>query len=105
MSHIAPFATNLVGQVLSCPTGKSKETSINGTSTHFRWILNDAVVPLTGIKGCKEDKDGLCELDAYIEGTKARIAEVDFAFDCFANYTVPDPDLIVDGRASPVVKS
>ncbi|VDB95974.1 unnamed protein product [Peniophora sp. CBMAI 1063] len=104
VSHVAPFATNLVGQVLSCPS-KTNVTASNSTATHFRWILNDAVVPLTGVQGCKEDKDGLCELDAYIEGTKARIAEVDFAFDCFANYTVPDPDLIVDGRASPVVKS
>ncbi|KZV73339.1 phosphoglycerate mutase-like protein [Peniophora sp. CONT] len=90
VSHISPFSTNLVAQVLSCPA--------NGTATHIRWIFNDAVVPLTGVRGCAEDKNGLCELNAYIEGTKARIAEVDFAFDCFANYTVPDPDLILDGR-------
>jgi hypothetical protein len=60
--------------------------------------LNDAVVPLTGIKGCKEDKHGLCELSSFIAGMKQRIAEVDFAFDCFGNYTMPDPDNIVDGR-------
>jgi hypothetical protein len=27
-----------------------------------------------------------------------RIAEVDYAFGCFGNYTVPNPDLIVDGQ-------
>lgn len=29
---------------------------------------------------------------------KQRIEEVDFDFDCFANYTIPDPDEITDGR-------
>ena len=60
---------------------------------------------MTGVQGCKEDKDGLCELEAYIEGTKARIAEIDFDFDCFANYTVPDPDLVVDGRFPDALKN
>ncbi|KAJ7862085.1 phosphoglycerate mutase-like protein [Mycena leptocephala] len=82
-SKITPFGANLVGQVLSCSA--SKEPS------HIRWILNDAV-------GCREDKHGLCELSSFIAGMKQRIAEVDFAFDCFGNYTMPDPDNIVDGR-------
>ncbi|KAJ6545482.1 histidine phosphatase superfamily [Mycena capillaripes] len=89
-SKITPFGANLVGQVLSCPATTEP--------THIRWILNDAVVPLTGIKGCEADKDGLCKLSSFIAGMKQRIAEVDFAFDCFGNYTMPDPDGIVDGR-------
>ncbi|KAI0316502.1 phosphoglycerate mutase-like protein [Amylostereum chailletii] len=90
VSHISPFATNLVAQVLSCPA--------NDRPTHVRWILNDAVVPLTGVRGCKADQNGLCELGAYINGTKARIAEIDYQFDCFANYTVPVPDTITNGQ-------
>ena len=90
VNQIAPFGSNLVGQVLSCPASTQP--------THIRWILNDAVVPLTGIKGCATDKNGLCELSTFIDSTKARIAEVDFAFDCFGNYTIPIPDNIVDGR-------
>ncbi|PPQ67076.1 hypothetical protein CVT25_005677 [Psilocybe cyanescens] len=86
VNEIAPFGSNLVGQVLSCPASTSP--------THIRWILNDAVLPLTGIKGCKANKDGLCDLDTFIAGMKTRIAEVDFAFDCFANYTIPIPDNI-----------
>ncbi|KAI0305486.1 phosphoglycerate mutase-like protein [Multifurca ochricompacta] len=77
VSHIAPFAANLVAQVLSCPA--------SSTPTHIRWILNDAVVPLTGVKGCKANKDGLCDL-------------VDYQFDCFGNYSIPLPDTILDGR-------
>ncbi|KAJ7613645.1 histidine phosphatase superfamily [Mycena polygramma] len=89
-SKITPFAANLVGQVLSCPASEEP--------THIRWVLNDAVVPLTGIEGCQADKDGLCPLSTFIAGMKQRISEVDFAFDCFGNYTMPDPDNIVDGR-------
>ena len=90
MSQIAPFASRLVGQVLSCPA--------SGKVSHIRFILNDAVLPMTGIKGCKEDKNGLCDLPTFISSMQERIGEVDFAFDCFANYTFPNPDNIIDGR-------
>jgi hypothetical protein len=69
VTRIAPFGSNLVGQVLSCPAKSAQPT-------HIRWILNDAVLPMTGVKGCGHDKDGLCELDTFISSTKARIAEV-----------------------------
>ncbi|KAI0066193.1 phosphoglycerate mutase-like protein [Artomyces pyxidatus] len=90
VSNIAPFGTNLVAQVLSCPASDKP--------THVRWILNDGVVPLTGVQGCPEDVNGLCPFDTYVAGMQARIAEVDYQFDCFANYTAPSPDTILDGR-------
>lgn len=89
-SQIIPFASRLVGQVVSCPA--------SGSATHIRFVLNDAVLPLTGIKNCKEDKDGLCDLSTFITSIHERIGEIDFAFDCKANYTVPNPDTIIDGR-------
>ncbi|KAI5121934.1 hypothetical protein M0805_000263 [Coniferiporia weirii] len=96
VSQIAPFASMLVGQVISCPSKSIDD--ITTSSSFFRWLLNDAVVPLTGVAGCPDDKDGLCPLETFIPAMQTRLGEVDFAFDCLANYTVPDPDLIVDGR-------
>lgn len=90
VNQISPFSSNLVGQVISCPAGNEP--------THIRFILNDGVVPLTGIKGCKADKNGLCELGPFITAMRERIGEIDWAFDCLANYTVPNPAGIVDGR-------
>lgn len=90
VSQIVPFASRLVGQVLSCPA--------SGSATHIRFILDDAVLPMTGIKGCKEEKNGLCDISIFISAMQERIGEVDFAFDCYANYSVPDPDTITDGR-------
>ncbi|KAJ7253464.1 phosphoglycerate mutase-like protein [Mycena rebaudengoi] len=90
ISKIAPFASNLVAQVLSCPA--------SATPTHIRFILNDGVIPLTGIKGCTQNANGLCPLPIFISAMKLRIQEVDFNFDCFANYTIPDPDNITNGQ-------
>ncbi|KAJ7642412.1 acid phosphatase [Mycena polygramma] len=96
VNQISPFGSNLVGQVLSCPASPA---STNDTApTHIRWILNDAVVPLTGIAGCGSNEDGLCPFDTFVKGVQQRIAEVDFEFGCFGNFTVPNPDLIVDGQ-------
>lgn len=47
-----------------------------------RIILNDGVVPLTGIRGCGEDEDGLCPFDAFVDSVKELIGEVDFAKEC-----------------------
>ncbi|KAJ3937446.1 MAG: histidine phosphatase superfamily [Lentinula lateritia] len=89
--EIAPFASRLVGQVLSCPA--------SDTPTHIRWLLNDGVLPLTGIQGCGYDSNGLCEFDTFIAGMKQRIEEVDFVFDCFANYSLSlDNDTITNGQ-------
>ena len=64
----------------------------------IRWLLNDAVVPLTGIIGCPENENGLCPLSTFISAMQRRLSEVDFALDCLGNYMVPDPDLFTDGR-------
>ncbi|KIM66301.1 hypothetical protein SCLCIDRAFT_7973 [Scleroderma citrinum Foug A] len=90
VSQITPFASNLVAQVMSCPASSDP--------THIRFILNDGVVPLTGIRGCTEDSEGRCPLADFISGMHERIGEIDFYFSCYGNYTVPDPDNIVDGR-------
>ncbi|KAJ6621036.1 histidine phosphatase superfamily [Mycena sp. CBHHK59/15] len=101
VNQISPFASNLVGQVLSCPSPSSHSTTASTTPTHIRWLLNDAAVPLTGIKGCTHSPDGLCTFDAFVKGMQQRVEEVDFAFGCFGNYSVPVPDLIVDGQLPP----
>lgn len=85
-----PFGVNLVGQVLSCGASKN--------ATHMRWIINDGVVPLDGIKGCGKNKDGMCGMDVFIKGMKERIEEVDYGFSCNGKYKIPVPDLITDGQ-------
>jgi len=100
VNQISPFASNLVGQVLSCPSASSSKSSkapAAGTPTHIRWLLNDAVLPLDGISGCGSSALGLCPLKTFTAGMQQRIKEVDFEFGCFGNYSAPVPDLLVGG--------
>ena len=101
--NIAPFATNLVGQVLSCPASSTSgnSTTAGDKVTYIRFLLNDGAVPLTGISHCETpDPNGLCLLDNFVQGMQERIAEVDFLYDCYGNYTAPPitSDPIIDGR-------
>ncbi|BGP43558.1 hypothetical protein JCM10449v2_007599 [Rhodotorula kratochvilovae] len=94
-SSIAPFAANLHSQVLSCPASPLVP---RGKSDRFvRWILNDGVVPLDGIAGCETNDDGLCHLDAFVAATQERLQSIDWAYDCLAEYDLPD-EPINDGR-------
>ena len=69
----------------------------------MRWILNDGVVPLTGISACAKfpNKDGLCPLDSFITGMKDLVATENWDEDCNGNYTVGVPNNIVDGKYHP----
>ncbi|KAF7318482.1 Phosphoglycerate mutase-like protein [Mycena chlorophos] len=98
VNNISPFASNLVAQVLTCPVPATPALDASGNSTHIRFILNDAVLPLTGLSGCPSDENGLCPLGTFKDALAARIGEVDYQFDCFANYTIPSPDLITNGQ-------
>lgn len=49
---------------------------------------NDAVVPINGsYPGCEYDADGLCSFDNVVSVLQKRIDEIDYDYDCFANYT------------------
>lgn len=58
-------------------------------------MLNDAVIPISGLGDCGSDTDGakwgMCKLGTFVEGLKTRVAEIDFNQACFANYTYEVP--------------
>ncbi|KAH9483581.1 3-phytase A [Psilocybe cubensis] len=81
VSELAPFATNVQFQLLEC-------TSTPGQQ--IRVIINDGVVPLTGIRGCPEQKDGMCPVDTFVAAQKEIIKEVDWLYDCHGDWTVPE---------------
>ncbi|EXJ66940.1 uncharacterized protein A1O5_10135 [Cladophialophora psammophila CBS 110553] len=79
-SKLVPFATHFTTQVLECP--------ILIPSKQIRFIVNDAVVPVSDSHpGCPVDPNGLCPFDTMVNVLKQRINEIDFRYDCFANYT------------------
>ena len=93
--ELAPFAANMVGQVLSCPAQAKSNTT---DATHIRFIINDRVMPLTGLQGCKADKNGLCDLSTAIKGFQKRIEEVSFAAPCYGDLPYPPPLNVTTGQ-------
>ncbi|KAH7396289.1 histidine phosphatase superfamily [Pyrenochaeta sp. MPI-SDFR-AT-0127] len=90
-SKIVPFATHFTIQVLSCPAYQPTK--------QIRFIVNDAVIPInTSYPGCPADPNGLCSFDNVVSVLQKRSAEIDFDYDCFANYTA-SPGVDYNGRA------
>ncbi|EGO00975.1 hypothetical protein SERLA73DRAFT_178983 [Serpula lacrymans var. lacrymans S7.3] len=79
-SELAPFATNIQFQLLSCTSEPDPQ---------IRIIINDGVAPLTGIKGCPEQRDGMCSVNAFVEGQKEIIRTTDWIHDCHGDWAVP----------------
>jgi hypothetical protein len=90
-SKVVPMATNWVAQVLEC--------SGQASTKQIRFLLNDAVIPLT-YEGCDaKQKDGLCAYDTVVGALRERLDEIDFYYDCYGNYTLPVGISDLNGRA------
>ncbi|KAL5119637.1 hypothetical protein ACEQ8H_002483 [Pleosporales sp. CAS-2024a] len=90
-SKLVPFATHFTTQVLSCPAMQPTK--------QIRFLVNDAVIPIhESYAGCSYDANGLCSFDNVVSVLQKRSAEIDFNYDCFANYTA-SPGMNYNGRA------
>ncbi|KAI7491218.1 phosphoglycerate mutase-like protein [Hortaea werneckii] len=90
-SKIVPFATHFTTQIMTCPA--------RNATKQIRFLVNDAVVPVhDSHPGCPADPDGLCPFDTMIDVLQSRASEIDFQYDCFANYTA-EPGGDYNGRA------
>ncbi|KAL5380963.1 hypothetical protein DPSP01_007495 [Paraphaeosphaeria sporulosa] len=89
-SKLVAFATHFTTQVLSCPAYQPAK--------QIRFIINDAVIPISTYPGCPEDPNGLCSFDNVVSVLKNRSSEINFNYDCFANYTA-SPGMDYNGRA------
>ncbi|KAF8214171.1 phosphoglycerate mutase-like protein [Mycena galopus ATCC 62051] len=81
VSELAPFATNVQFQLLEC-------TSLPGPQ--IRIIVNDGVVPLTGVEGCEAQKDGMCAVDTFVAAQKKIIGATDWEWACHGEWDIPE---------------
>ncbi|KAJ3566101.1 hypothetical protein NP233_g7216 [Leucocoprinus birnbaumii] len=82
-SELAPFATNMHFQLVDCDSLPDQQ---------IRIIINDGVVPLTGIRGCPEQKDGMCPVATFIDAMREIIQKTDWSWDCNGDWEVPPGD-------------
>ncbi|KAJ3514761.1 hypothetical protein NMY22_g14639 [Coprinellus aureogranulatus] len=80
VSELAPFATNVQFQLLACDSTPGEQ---------IRVIINDGVAPLTGIKGCPAQKDGMCPVDAFVKAQQEKIDETSWEWDCYGDWKLP----------------
>ncbi|RDX45602.1 phytase [Lentinus brumalis] len=81
-SHLAPFATNMQFQLLSCDYTQEPQ---------IRIILNDGVVPLDSVRGCPADEPhGLCPVPTFVEAIRAIVSKTDWAWACLGDWEVPE---------------
>ncbi|KAF8684962.1 Phosphoglycerate mutase-like protein [Rhizoctonia solani] len=80
-SKIAPFATNMQVQLLSCSSHPEPQ---------IRLIINDGVTPLTTIRGCPEDKDGMCPLKKFVDAQKETIRTSSFDWACYGDWEIEE---------------
>ncbi|KIK52826.1 hypothetical protein GYMLUDRAFT_250818 [Collybiopsis luxurians FD-317 M1] len=80
VSQLAPFATNVQFQLLEC---SSPSISLG---QQIRIIVNDAPVPLTGIRGCPEQKDGMCPVDTFVKAQHEILDQTSWEWDCLSDY-------------------
>ncbi|KAI5194419.1 phosphoglycerate mutase-like protein [Aureobasidium subglaciale] len=79
-SKLVPFATHFTTQIMTCPS--------RNQTKQIRFLVNDAVVPVSDSHaGCPVDKDGLCPFDTMVNVLQKRVAEINYNYDCFGNYT------------------
>ncbi|THH30874.1 hypothetical protein EUX98_g3307 [Antrodiella citrinella] len=80
VSHLAPFATNIQFQLLSCSSIRDPQ---------IRIVINDGVTPLTSLKGCPEQKDGMCPLSTFIDAQREMSKNTDWDWGCNGDWKVP----------------
>ncbi|KIK61887.1 hypothetical protein GYMLUDRAFT_165643 [Collybiopsis luxurians FD-317 M1] len=87
VSQLAPFASNIQLQLLEC----SSPSIFPGQQ--IRIIVNDAPVPLTGIRGCPEQKDGMCPVDTFVKAQREILDQTSWEWGCLGDYK----DLLGEG--------
>ena len=65
----------------------------------IRIIINDGVTPLTGIKGCPDQKDGMCDVETFVKAQKEIIGKTDWRYDCHGDWEVPEGWETVSGES------
>ncbi|KAL0070525.1 hypothetical protein AAF712_002358 [Marasmius tenuissimus] len=79
VSQLAPFATNIQFQLLSCTSEPDPQ---------IRVIINDGVAPLYGIEGCPADKSGMCPVETFVRAQKKLLDKVDWDWACHGDWEV-----------------
>ncbi|KAG7086430.1 hypothetical protein E1B28_002384 [Marasmius oreades] len=81
VTQLAPFATNIQFQLLSCDSQPGPQ---------IRVIINDGVTPLSGIEGCPSNNNGMCPVETFVRAQKKLLDTVDWDWACNGDWDVEE---------------
>ncbi|CAG81840.1 histidine phosphatase superfamily [Yarrowia lipolytica] len=73
ISRLTPFGARITVEVFDCDA----ETE-GVSSTYIRIVLNGRILPLSSLKQCPENADGVCEVGLFIDSVKSALAAIDY---------------------------
>ncbi|KAF2153909.1 phosphoglycerate mutase-like protein [Myriangium duriaei CBS 260.36] len=104
VSHMEPFAARLDIEVIQAPHPVCANRSTvpvyeaGGATSYIHFILNQRTLPLhKSFPQCPYRDDGWCELSTFIGVLNNTLAEAEYNYSCFGNYSVVPYGTLTNG--------
>lgn len=100
LHKITPFGARLYSEVWTCPKGASFHdlqgqlyknpdlSSKKNTTDYIRFVLNNAPVPVDGLKACEGSVNGFCPLKEFLREVPDLTEQAMYQEACFGNYNI-----------------
>ncbi|CAL5867608.1 uncharacterized protein PFLUO_LOCUS1827 [Penicillium psychrofluorescens] len=107
-SKLVPFAGRLNIEIITAPhkvsTRRSRKISSDdyvpgtGKAQYVHFIQNQRTIPLhASFKECEYREDGWCELETFLKVQKQSLANAEYPYACFGNWTMKEYGAARDG--------
>ncbi|MCJ1271958.1 hypothetical protein MMC22_011863 [Lobaria immixta] len=112
-SYLQPNAGRLDIEVISAPhpiperrNGATNAYGYGGPTKYVHFILNQRTIPLgVSLKGCGKRDDGWCELETFLKIQSDALADSEFNYACYGNYTAVPYGTLTNGVPQPPTKA
>ncbi|KAJ5585147.1 uncharacterized protein N7459_004947 [Penicillium hispanicum] len=107
LSEMTPFGARFMSEIWTCPANVSLYDldpvlytnphlkSNSNTTNYIRFMLNNAPLPLQGLVGCENAKNGFCPVRDFLRGVPSLKHNAKYQEACFGNY--PTGSQVGDG--------
>jgi hypothetical protein len=105
LSQMTPFGARFMSEIWSCPSDVSFDsldpilysnpTIQSNTTDYIRFVLNNAPLPLDGLAGCENSKNGFCPVEKFLRDVPALKKKAQYQKACFGKY--PTGSQVGDG--------
>jgi hypothetical protein len=98
LSEMTPFGARFMSEIWTCPSNvnfdsldpvlySNPELRSKGNKSYIRFVLNNAPLPLQGLVGCENAKNGFCPVDTFLKSVPTLKEKAMYQEACFGNYT------------------